>query len=471
MRSLSLKGWPRLVAMGGVSLALAGSVLHGEEPGQVRLAAHCGECAADCCVAPPVWTPTPGQIMPSDPGMAPAPAPGDELSPPAPAPEPMAPEAPLPEMFSDPVAAFDPGQSLAGLGGTFAAPNMIGDLFSTGGLSTVSASSSFSSFTSISELPMATPDPSASVVGIQRIAENNSPIPRDRVFVNYSFFDNTPLAFGGIDVHRVTPGFEKTFNSGRMSFEARFPFAHTLDTDLVGLTPDDTNWEFGNVTLAIKAILAESDTTIVSAGFAAALPTADDLRVYGTQFNGGLVEAARVENEATMLMPFIGAVTADPYSNFFAQGFIQGVFNSEDDDVRILNDRGDLERAGAIDAPNLLLVDVGVGYWIYQNPGSGGITGIAPTAELHWTRSLERTNAVVGGPFDTLQVGETNETFETLNAVLGTTMLMGDDRTLTLGVALPVTNDADTQFDYEARVLFNWFFGGRGPGAFPTYYR
>ncbi len=62
-----------------------------------------------------------------------------------------------------------------------------------------------------------------------KLSENTSPIPRDRVFVNYSYFDNVPLQQGGVDVNRFVPGFEKTFFNGITSVEVRAPMASTLD--------------------------------------------------------------------------------------------------------------------------------------------------------------------------------------------------------------------------------------------------
>src|SRR5436190_13788331 len=61
--------------------------------------------------------------------------------------------------------------------------------------------------------------PRGSSVGVMKFAENGSPIPRDRFFVNYSYFDDVNLIPGGMAVRRLTPGFEKTFFDGTTSFE------------------------------------------------------------------------------------------------------------------------------------------------------------------------------------------------------------------------------------------------------------
>ena len=55
------------------------------------------------------------------------------------------------------------------------------------------------------------PNPGSGVVGRMKIAENGSPIPRDRVFFNYSYFDNV-LTPGGTNVNRFSPGLRKHFS-------------------------------------------------------------------------------------------------------------------------------------------------------------------------------------------------------------------------------------------------------------------
>ena len=54
----------------------------------------------------------------------------------------------------------------------------------------------------------AVPDPS-SLTGRLRVQDNNSAIPQDRVFFDYSFFHNSQLLPSGPDASRYTPGFEK----------------------------------------------------------------------------------------------------------------------------------------------------------------------------------------------------------------------------------------------------------------------
>src|SRR5262245_3521408 len=69
------------------------------------------------------------------------------------------------------------------------------------------------------------PSPTCGVVGLTKISDDNNPLPRDRVFFDYDYFNRVPLTSSGFNVHRFSPGFEKTFFDMRASIEVRFPFA------------------------------------------------------------------------------------------------------------------------------------------------------------------------------------------------------------------------------------------------------
>lgn len=289
-------------------------------------------------------------------------------------------------------------------------------------------------------------------VGRQKITENTSPMPRDRVFVNYSFFDNAAI-FDGIDVHRVTPGFEKTFFDGMSSIEVRFPFASTLDSDIIaGGATSTSEIEFGNMNLFLKTLLAgggRRDDYAISAGLGFALPTADDVRVFDTAGS----ELIAVDNEAVHLLPFIGGLYA-PNDRLFVQGFIQFDFDANGNPVYTRN-AGTLTRAGSVNDPTFIFVDAGVGYWMHRSR-RGRITGIAPTAELHYNRTLQDTDVVTSGPF---QVGNVQENIEILNAVFGLNMTFRNNLNVTAGYTVPIGGGADQQFDGEFRLQANWLFG------------
>ena len=105
---------------------------------------------------------------------------------------------------------------------------------------------SFSGYSAVSAFdvgyPVEIPNPGAGgVVGRTKIADDTSPMPRDRVFFDYSFFDGVPLTPSGVNVNRFTPGFEKTFFGGLMSFEMKVPMATTLDSTIVEGGATDTS--------------------------------------------------------------------------------------------------------------------------------------------------------------------------------------------------------------------------------------
>src|SRR5262249_14312798 len=76
------------------------------------------------------------------------------------------------------------------------------------------------------------PNPSnGGAVGRTKIADDNSPLPRDRFILDYDYFDNVPLS-RQTGVHRFSPGIEKTFLDQSASIEVRLPFAATLSSDV-----------------------------------------------------------------------------------------------------------------------------------------------------------------------------------------------------------------------------------------------
>lgn len=303
------------------------------------------------------------------------------------------------------------------------------------------------------------PGSSGAAVGRQKVTENTSPMPRDRVYVNYSYFANTPLAAGGVDVNRLTPGFEKTFFDGTSSIEVRFPFASTLDSDITqgGLTGTDKT-EFGNITAYFKTILlggGRRDNYAITGGLGMTLPTADDVRVFNTAGR----ELIAVDNEAVHLLPFVGGLYA-PNDRWYAQGFLQFDFDTNGNPVFADTDSTSLRRIGRADDPAYVFVDVGVGYWLHRSRNrSSFIQGISPSLELHYNRSLAETDVVQSGLF---QVGTKQDNIELLNGVFGTTVNCRNNLAFTAGYAFPIGSGLDQQFDGEFRLFANWFFGPNG---------
>lgn len=298
------------------------------------------------------------------------------------------------------------------------------------------------------------PNPSGGgSVGRLKIAENNSPLPRDRVFHNYSYFDSVPLTRTGVNVNRFIPGFEKTFFGGVASVEMRFPFAASLNSTIIadGVTGSD-DIEFGNINIPLKLLLYRNDQVAFSCGMAVALPTADDTVV---QLANG-TPLVRIDNESVHLMPFLGLLLT-PNDRFFTQGFLQFDFDTQGNPVQVTNLAGGLVPVGRSDQVTFMYVDLGVGYWLKRSDNPSGLTGIAPTLEVHWNQALDDFNPLQAGPI--MINSNSGGRFESVNMVFGTMLQWGQNTTLTLGYATPLSGGLDREFDGEVRVLFNHRFG------------
>jgi hypothetical protein len=208
--------------------------------------------------------------------------------------------------------------SLSSLGATSAAlsasPAMMGDFF--GG-----------SFIFDSGFPIG-----AALAGGDRrfkIAENVSPMPRDRVYFNYNHFHNALTnEFGDVySLDRFAFGMERTFSDDLFSWEVRLPFASALNSTFDASNPIPQNTELGNAGLGLKALLLTTDTLLVSAGTTLTLPTGDD---YVRRSNG--VTDYTIKNDASHLAPYLGFL-ATPDRNWFFQGFMQMDFDLRGNDV------------------------------------------------------------------------------------------------------------------------------------------
>jgi hypothetical protein len=301
------------------------------------------------------------------------------------------------------------------------------------------------------------PSPSGGVVGRMKIADDTSPMPRDRLIFDYDYFDGVPLFPGGVNVSRFTPGFEKTFFDGWMSFEMKFPMATTLDSTIVqdGVT-NTSNGEFGNMLLTWKTLLILREKWAISGGLSVAPPTADDVRVV-TADGTPLVQ---VQNRATHLGPFVGLLWT-PNDRWFAQGFLQYDVGANGNPVLInenqLSAAPRLTNIGTLVDTPFQYVDIGLGYWAYRgHERFRRLTGWAFTGELHWNHSLQAADTVTAGDW---RIGDFASTIESLNLTLGTHLEFFDRTTVTVGYSVPLGGGLDREFNGELRVMLNRRFG------------
>jgi hypothetical protein len=279
-----------------------------------------------------------------------------------------------------PIEPTLPPERFAALGGenvALQAPNMLGNL--------LFGSHSISFFINRTQGATFINALGATNLTNPKVADDNSPIPRDRFSFRYNFFhdaqqvtgissaspvfDPQLLGFVGstttrnYNVNEYTFQFEKTFLDRLASIEFRVPFSTGLASklnlssanvtgigqavDLAGVplpglqaiqvveTPENTlgheDTEWGNLSVILKGLLYETNTFAISAGVSVGFPTAQDTRVTVTDFLGNpafnnleiqRVRDFHIDNGTFSLSPFV-AVLWTPGPRFFSQGFLE----------------------------------------------------------------------------------------------------------------------------------------------------
>ncbi|MEZ6120534.1 MAG: hypothetical protein R3C28_28710 [Pirellulaceae bacterium] len=282
-----------------------------------------------------------------------------------------------------------------------------------------------------------------------KIAENNSPIPRNRFYLDYRFFNDVISGIG--DVNRYTFGLEKTIANGLTSIDVRIPFAATLDSTQVEGGALARNTELGNVTFIFKDVLTQSRTLLTTWGIAFALPTGDDTRLYRSTGE----QLLQINNRSIHLSPFLAAAWA-PNQDYWVQGFYQFDFDLNGNPVAGDASGRSLPHLGTLQDSTWMLLDVSGGYWFYQSPCEcTPLRKAALIAELHYNTTLTDADVVTGNG---ITVTDLSNRLDVLSATGGFHFQMRDNWTITSGVTVPMRDGDDKQFDYEVAVLVNSFF-------------
>lgn len=301
------------------------------------------------------------------------------------------------------------------------------------------------------------PVPGANV-GFVKLSENVSPLPRDRVYFNYSFFHNALVGDLRNDVNRFTPGFEKTFADGWTSIEVRTPFAATIasmqtidPSDPCGLT-NAQDVEFGNMSVIFKSVFALGRTWAWTGGMQVALPTADDVIV---RAGPGGPTVVRVNNQSTRLMPFTGFIWA-PNETWFSQSLLQLDTAANGNPAYLANLGGQgLDYVGKLEYPTYMYLAFSTGYWAYKSNGPG-LTGISPIMEVHVNQALQQSD-VIGG--EQYRLGTQYGVVSLVNGLVGCNFEWGTRSTFTCAYVTPLGGGADRWFDGELRAFWNYRFG------------
>lgn len=285
--------------------------------------------------------------------------------------------------------------------------------------------------------------------GRLKLTDNNNPFPQDRVFFDYSFYNHTRLAPNGADVNRFTPGIEKTFLDGDMSFEVRTPMAVTTSSAFNPTSADLSNGEFGNIGLAIKALLYQDNCFAFTAGLGIQLPTADD----NTVVDGAGNVAVLVENESVHLLPYIAFLRER--GDFFSQFYVQIDTPVGGNQVRSTNTiGGTLTSVGDFEDQTFLYVDYLLGAWLLRDRSTGN--GLAVSTEVHYSSTIDSAQTRTAPSFlGTFVAAPINNDIDLVNMTFGAHVSIGDTIG-SVGYGVPITDDRS--FEGELRVILNRFF-------------
>jgi hypothetical protein len=310
-------------------------------------------------------------------------------------------------------------------GGTAAAesynPAMFGD---QGGFSSFFAGqfSTFSTFNTISSPSssssnnrLATFATVASKASF-KISENESPVPVNRAYINYNYYNNVTHGDTGItgsDVHRETLGLEQTIAEGAASLGFRIPFAQLTGSN--GF--DDT--QFGDIDLIFKyAVYGDRRSgDVISTGMVLTLPTASkDIAIAGQS-----------SLNPTILQPYLGYYFTS--GDFYLHGFSSVAVPTDSRDV------------------TLLFNDIGVGYWMYRdNGGDSLLRAVVPTFETHINTPLSHRGSNNLNPIGYQDV---------VDLSLGAHAVFSRS-VLGVAVVAPVTGPKPYDFEVIANLNFHW---------------
>ncbi len=351
--------------------------------------------------------------------------------------------------------------SLSGATGTptapaSASPNMVGDFFGTSQQATVRFFGGPGGSFKIQ-------DPNESVTGRIKQAESYSPLPRDRIFMDYAAYYNVPIGpqVGttprDIDIQRFTPGFERTFLDQMFSVEIRMPVARTLDSSLntAQSSVDTDHWEPGNLNVGLKALLFQTDTIAFTSGLGIRTPTANDL-----EYSSG-TNTLEVENNSVHLMPWFGLLLT-PDSPFFAQAMIQVDVDANGNDVFVDDGNGPV-LAGTLQDQTYLFSSFSVGAWLLDNPCAKRLTSVATTLEIHHSTTVQDPDFINGAGVVIVEEGGDTTTglgadpdFDAFTGVLGLHFLYAGGAQVTFAYGVPM--GADKFAEGEFRTLLSRYY-------------
>lgn len=346
-----------------------------------------------------------------------------------------------------------------------AAPNVLGD-FVPGGAFSGRLTLSDSPFGTGPSLPYGADDEERGEVAVPfafrtfKIADNESPWLRDRVFYTANYFDGVA---DDTTITRQMMGFERVLAGGSASVGMRLPF-FTVNPDVqvdpafqngsIGTFGTGTNTQFdiGDLSTIFKysPIIDRRRGHVLTIGTAVTAPTGPDTLADADP----LFTVDGVKHRGT-IQPFMGFYCSldGDWDGLFLHGFSSIDVPFDGDDA------------------TFWFNDIGLGYLLRTRCRT--VRAIVPTLEAHVNTPLEdRVHNVTATPrlaelttfgqfgsFDTI-LGQV-EYHDQVNLTSGLTLLMNRS-SLAFGVVTPVTGP--NAFDYELQIQFNLLGGRFWPG-------
>jgi len=362
------------------------------------------------------WHPSgPLPLLRSNPNCLPAPAPPGcpaPATPATPSTSPTQPDQPTPAQPQASDAFAQSPEAGSQVAGSFD-PGVFGDLIGSQGqriLAVPGSAAAAGLLANGNRVAVAAPLPYR---GTFKISENESPLPTDRVFFNYNYFDNvthgTPFAVGSANLDRETVGFEKTFLGGDGSFGMRLPFLQLTGNDLIDQSV------VGDLSLVFKYALINDreNNNVLSAGMVLTVPTGPAIDILGES-----------DVNSVVFQPFAGFIY-----HFNRDLFVQG-FSS----LAVPTDERDV---------TLLFNSLAAGYYLCRDSSKEDLLqSIVPVAELHLNTPLNHRGA------DTLPIGYP----DALDATLGCYFNFSH---ATLGTAIGFPLTGPKPYNVEATVSLN----------------
>ncbi|WZO97965.1 hypothetical protein EP7_005017 [Isosphaeraceae bacterium EP7] len=257
-----------------------------------------------------------------------------------------------------------------------------------------------------------------------KIADNQSPVPLDRVYYQYNYFDNVNASLNRrvnaqvsqLRVYRNILGVEKTFWDGDASIGLQLPI-NTLSVVSPIKAYNGYTSSFGDLAIVFKYVFLRDPNgpSLMSAGLAVTAPTGPS----------SFANSPAVRNlHYAGLQPYLGYFWTN--ESWFVQGFssIDVPMNSAD--------------------VTLMFNDFGLGYYLYQaKEESAWITTIAPTFEVHLSTPLNHRG---------FSLTDLAGTPDVLDFTYGLNTIIGERSRFAFGVVTPVTGPRPFSYELIAQV-------------------